>query len=1226
MPIRLSDIPEQSSGPVRLSDVPDQIQPEPAKPINTGGDFGFGLSDYETNALKHFGVSLASGSLKGSAGALNAVRQLSNLTGRLLGQDVESPEWKNAKRITDYAGKFDELATRLDKYNEQTGASKVTTIPGQVIGQLPASVLQWEGNIPLAAAQGFEQAKAEGKGTAEALGSGVKSGIERAVLGKALKVLGRVENAVVRRGGSAVALGGASALHGGTLEDILTQAGVGAVISGKTRAERPVETRRVEPVTPQPPETPTPLGNEKPENEFVKFEGVQEGSPEDGIPDMKLYTLKQGIPGHPAGSTLAEETLLKAGVKLPETGAVTVSPQGPGPSGGVPETGKMYHGSPKQNLTEIKPGFGDYGKGIYFTVDKIKADEYSKGRKNIAAFVLGDTAVEPKLGTTYEIKPNIKNPLVIKDGEHFRQLEDAARDKYGDLEKFGRSAPESKAIAKMAKEQGYDAVIDSQSGEGIYFSDVAIPTVPPQKPPTVPPVVAPGAPEPPPEPGKIPQTPVESTVEKLTNQIKQTLTTQVEARKKLNILYSKERGKRSQEYTDYRNELMAKRGMTAGEATAEASKKFSGELVAQEDLPKGLAPELTDAEWNQLEQVSVEKFPEAFRSNEQMNAVVAIGKIRRGEVLQENEIKLIADMFGAKLARILKPAHSLDSLLTHMADWTGVLTKSIKLGGDVSQTFWNLAPVLYHDAGRFTTAIARGELSKARHQDYSWAKAVRRGWGSFFSQEKFDAAQKAVSESPYFTEAIEHGLAQTEMGEFTLRPNREESFPSKIAAKWPLIKQGNRAQVAMGNTARQNLYDLVREQWKKSGVPVTDARLTKLANFCNNLSSRSTVPGGKTVAGLFNFLNITMTSPRNVLARIKNFATGFGTISRDPEMRKLGATTMAGWAATTIAAAVITKIMGADIEVNPLSADFMKAKWGNHRIDLLPGYGPLIRFMARMAVGETKTAAGHYTDKERKKIVEQFVKGWRSPLLNIAVQGWTGRDYQGQPIEGIKGWSKTMADDFLFLWVMDGVDAFKENSTAQSFLPALGAALPWVGMSWAGINVQTYPETAGTTETITRDKLAKEQYGKNWEDLNPLQQRRVERTNKAELQAVVTASKAEAAKKNSYDYVGESIGRAKEAGHKIVQTLSPESQKALSDLGITIGLEAEVSKWKLNKERYERYQELVGEELRTRLDRATANPNWNNIRQTRREERIAEIIKVAKERAGNKIQREARRN
>jgi hypothetical protein len=326
--------PEQPAG-----DVFDQIQPEPVKPVDTGGDFGFGLSDYETNALKHFGVSLASGSLKGSAAALHTIRGLANLTGRLLGQDVESPEWKNAKRITDYAGKFDELAARLDKYNEQTGASKVSTIPGQVIGQLPAGVLQWEGNIPLAATQGFEQAKEEGKGTVEALGAGTKAGIERAILGKALKVLGRVENAVVRRGGSAVALGGASALHGGTLEDILTQAGVGAVISGKTRPERPNEVR---PVTPQPPETPAPLGNEKPpENDYVKFEGIQEGSPEDGIPDMKLYTLKQDIPGHPTGSTLAEETLRAAGVKLPETGAVSVPPRGPGPSGNVPETGKF---------------------------------------------------------------------------------------------------------------------------------------------------------------------------------------------------------------------------------------------------------------------------------------------------------------------------------------------------------------------------------------------------------------------------------------------------------------------------------------------------------------------------------------------------------------------------------------------------------------------------------------------------------------------------------------------------------------------------------------------------------------------------------------------------------------------------------------------------------------------------------------------------------------------
>lgn len=59
------------------------------------------------------------------------------------------------------------------------------------------------------------------------------------------------------------------------------------------------------------------VGPKKLENEFVVFEGVQEGLPEEGIPDFKLYTLKQDIPGHPAGSTLSENTLREAGIPIP---------------------------------------------------------------------------------------------------------------------------------------------------------------------------------------------------------------------------------------------------------------------------------------------------------------------------------------------------------------------------------------------------------------------------------------------------------------------------------------------------------------------------------------------------------------------------------------------------------------------------------------------------------------------------------------------------------------------------------------------------------------------------------------------------------------------------------------------------------------------------------------------------------------------------------------------
>ena len=53
------------------------------------------------------------------------------------------------------------------------------------------------------------------------------------------------------------------------------------------------------------------------ENEFVRFEGVQEGVPEADIPDVRLFTLKKDTAGLTAGSTFAEQTLIDAGIELP---------------------------------------------------------------------------------------------------------------------------------------------------------------------------------------------------------------------------------------------------------------------------------------------------------------------------------------------------------------------------------------------------------------------------------------------------------------------------------------------------------------------------------------------------------------------------------------------------------------------------------------------------------------------------------------------------------------------------------------------------------------------------------------------------------------------------------------------------------------------------------------------------------------------------------------------
>ena len=121
----------------------------------------------------------------------------------------------------------------------------------------------------------------------------------------------------------------------------------------------------------------------------------------------------------------------------------------------------LFHGSPLKGLTKIKPSSGDYGFGVYLG-DKTTAEQYSYGRKNIAAYVLGDTEISPTKGVVYEIENPMKKPLIIKNEQQYEQL----LDQHGD---------DNKGIGKWAKSKGYDGIINNYSNEHIVFTNKSIP-------------------------------------------------------------------------------------------------------------------------------------------------------------------------------------------------------------------------------------------------------------------------------------------------------------------------------------------------------------------------------------------------------------------------------------------------------------------------------------------------------------------------------------------------------------------------------------------------------------------------------------------------------------------------------------------------------------------------------------------------------------------------------
>ena len=176
-------------------------------------------------------------------------------------------------------------------------------------------------------------------------------------------------------------------------------------------------------------------------------------------PVKPIITPPSPITGVPTTITKAMETSLgKLGYS-----ASAISKMTPEVAWGIlykPEV--FYHGSPQSDLIKVKASpAGDWGEGIYFTTDPDIALHYSRGRKEVRKYILGDISVEPAEGTIYKMDITLKNPLRIETDEQWNVFLNEG------FKRFGETT--DKNMAKWAREEGYDGIINRVNREGIAF-------------------------------------------------------------------------------------------------------------------------------------------------------------------------------------------------------------------------------------------------------------------------------------------------------------------------------------------------------------------------------------------------------------------------------------------------------------------------------------------------------------------------------------------------------------------------------------------------------------------------------------------------------------------------------------------------------------------------------------------------------------------------------------
>jgi hypothetical protein len=386
------------------------------------------------------------------------------------------------------------------------------------------------------------------------------------------------------------------------------------------------------------------------------------------------------------------------------------------------------------------------------------------------------------------------------------------------------------------------------------------------------------------------------------------------------------------------------------------------------------------------------------------------------------------------------------------------------------------------DVGRFIRNVAGGDISNAlrqlralggrdvwswitypytREATFNWAKTVYEQLGGYFGSEAYyqqTMTELKVPENTWYINWLRKPKYRiwTEVEPGTKMADRPESALSQAAQKIPLIRRGNRAQNLGVDVPALLLAKELIPRAKAMGKFETEADQDDVARQIGDLVGRGTLPRIKAVQDIARVANDFAFSFRFALTKFNNVTTLFHTLSTNPRLRAEGFKTLAGNVVMVTAAAYVAKELGADVEVDPRSADFLKIKIGNTRYDLLGGEGQVIRFMAQMAVGQRKQATGNIVEVNRGEIFWRFLQNKQAPIISLIAKIFTGKTALGRKIEGVEGWTNEMVDSFLFLWLSDGVDAFKDEYKKSGLGPALLKGAEAAAISWTGQGVMTY--------------------------------------------------------------------------------------------------------------------------------------------------------------------------
>lgn len=441
---------------------------------------------------------------------------------------------------------------------------------------------------------------------------------------------------------------------------------------------------------------------------------------------------------------------------------------------------------------------------------------------------------------------------------------------------------------------------------------------------------------------------------------------------------------------------------------------------------------------------------EDLRPYEKLNAQRALTGALEGKVPTRSDIRMLARVFGPDTAAQIQQSVTFWAKAKHVGLNVLNIPRSLKSSFDLSAPF------------------RQGLVLGARHPRM-FAREFGPMLKSFRSESAYRDVMDDIASRTSFDAMTKAKLALTDLEGLT---NREEMFMSNYAEHIPIAGRGVRASgrgyVAFLNKFRADAFDHYLDVAEAQGRDIEDpALLNSIANWVNHATGRGSI---KSLEGAMVPLNSLLFSPRLIASRVNLLFNPGYYAKLDPFARKQairGMTQLAGAVSLTL---WLAKLAGADVGLDPRSADFAKIRVGNTRIDVAGGFQQYMVAAYRLAKGETVSSTtgqvtqleGGFLKPSRADIAQRFGEQKLGPVPAY-VNSWAKNETFAGPFDPVKDTARL----FVPLGAESTVDTYRESG------PAPAAATGVLGS--IGFGLQTYESVPAKPEPprTLSEKVAK---------------------------------------------------------------------------------------------------------------------------------------------------------